>query len=119
MSSSKPPPCCGIAVLETAANPYAAVLGKPENAGIRLNLAAAFNGSAAYAAALIARYFIFSNIEYTKAELAAMPSAEKIAYLNSESAAVKGPYLALADDVANSECVADSRGIWAMAINNE
>jgi MFS transporter, FHS family, L-fucose permease len=87
---------CGIAVLETAANPYAAVLGKPENAGIRLNLAAAFNGSAAYVAALIARYFIFSNIEHSKAELAAMPAAEKLAYLNSESSAVKGPYLVLA-----------------------
>src|SRR6476469_1331273 len=35
---------CGIAMLETAANPYSAVLGPPESAGIRLNLAASFNG---------------------------------------------------------------------------
>lgn len=87
---------CGIAVLETAANPYAAVLGPQETAGIRLNLAAAFNGSAAYVASLVGRYFILSNIEHTKEQLAAMPPAEKLAYLNYESSAVKGPYLVLA-----------------------
>ena len=87
---------CGIAVLETAANPYAAVLGPQETAGIRLNLAAAFNGSAAFVAALIGRNFILSNIEHTKEELAAMPVAEKLAYLNTESDAVKVPYLVLA-----------------------
>src|SRR5436190_10735511 len=38
---------CGIAVLETAANPYMAVLGPQESSGIRLNLAASFNGLAA------------------------------------------------------------------------
>jgi FHS family L-fucose permease-like MFS transporter len=87
---------CGIAVLETAANPYAAVLGPPESAGIRLNLAAAFNGSAAFVAAIIGRNFILSGIEHTKEELAAMPGTEKLAYLNSESSAVQIPYLVLA-----------------------
>jgi FHS family L-fucose permease-like MFS transporter len=87
---------CGIAVLETAANPYAAVLGPQETAGIRLNLAAAFNGSAAFVAAIIGRNFILSGVEYTPEQLAAMPEAEKLAYLNFESSAVKGPYLVLA-----------------------
>src|ERR1043166_5032896 len=41
---------CGIAMLETAANPYAAVLGPPESASVRLNLAASFNGLAAFVA---------------------------------------------------------------------
>src|SRR5829696_8791841 len=35
---------CGLASLETAANPYAAVLGSPQSANFRLNLAASFNG---------------------------------------------------------------------------
>jgi FHS family L-fucose permease-like MFS transporter len=82
--------------LETAANPYAAVLGPQETAGIRLNLAAAFNGSAAFVAAIIGRNFILSGVEYTPEQLAAMPEAEKLAYLNFESSAVKGPYLVLA-----------------------
>ncbi len=87
---------CGIAVLETAANPYAAVLGPPETAGIRLNLAAAFNGSAAFVAAIVGRNFILSGVEHTKEELAAMTPAAKEAYLNFESSAVQVPYLVLA-----------------------
>lgn len=35
---------CGLAVLETAANPYAAELGEPATAASRLNLAQSFNG---------------------------------------------------------------------------
>ena len=35
---------CGLVILETAANPYASVLGSPETAASRLNLAQSFNG---------------------------------------------------------------------------
>ncbi|MDE5877180.1 MAG: MFS transporter [Muribaculaceae bacterium] len=35
---------CGLAVLETAANPYAAELGVPDTAASRLNLSQSFNG---------------------------------------------------------------------------
>lgn len=83
---------CGIAMLETAANPYSAVLGPPESAGIRLNLAASFNGLAAFVAPLVGTTFILSGVEHSKAELAAMPVAEKIIYLNSEAASVRIPY---------------------------
>src|SRR5205085_12379371 len=38
---------CGLAMLETTANPYAAILGPVEGAGTRLNLAASFNGLSA------------------------------------------------------------------------
>jgi len=86
---------CGIATLETAANPYAAVLGKPETAGIRLNLAAAVNGLAVFIAPLVGTLFILSGIEHSKTALAAMPFAERTAYLASESASVKMPYLFL------------------------
>jgi MFS transporter, FHS family, L-fucose permease len=86
---------CGIAVLETAANPYAAVLGKPETAGIRLNFAAAINGLAVFIAPLVGTLFILSGISHSKEQLAAMPAAEKMAYLASESASVKIPYLTL------------------------
>ena len=84
---------CGIAMLETAANPYSAVLGPPETAGIRLNLAAAFNGLAAFVAPLVGTAFILSGVEYTQAELAAMPDAERLAYLDSEAASVRLPYM--------------------------
>lgn len=86
---------CGLATLETAANPYAAILGPPESAGTRLNLAASFNGLAAFLAPLIGRTFILSGVEYTPAKLHAMPEVERFAYLNHEAGAVKLPYIIL------------------------
>jgi FHS family L-fucose permease-like MFS transporter len=35
---------CGLCIIETGAHPYATVLGPPENAAMRINVAAAFNG---------------------------------------------------------------------------
>ncbi|MEO6733607.1 MAG: L-fucose:H+ symporter permease [Ferruginibacter sp.] len=86
---------CGLAILETAANPYAAILGPPETSSIRLNLAASFNGLAAMVAPIIGTAFILSGVEHTAAELALMPAAEKLSYLNSEASAVKLPYIIL------------------------
>jgi FHS family L-fucose permease-like MFS transporter len=87
---------CGIATLETAANPYSAILGPPETSGVRMNLAASFNGLAAFVAPLVGTAFILSGVEHSKEELAAMPGAEKIAYLGSEASSVKMPYLVFA-----------------------
>lgn len=86
---------CGLAMLETAANPYAAILGPPESSSTRLNLAASFNGLAAFIAPLIGTAFILSGVEHTNAKLNSMPSAERLAYLNQEAAAVKMPYIIL------------------------
>ncbi len=86
---------CGLTVLETAANPYAAILGEPESATTRLNLAASFNGLAAMVAPIIGANFILSGKEYTATQLAAMPESDKMSYLFSEAASVKTPYLVL------------------------
>ncbi|MDO7846221.1 L-fucose:H+ symporter permease [Hymenobacter sp. M29] len=86
---------CGLTTLETAANPYAAVLGPPESATSRLNLAASFNGLAVFVAPIIGANLILSGKEYTKAQLAAMPDAIRTTYLNHEAAAVKLPYIVL------------------------
>lgn len=86
---------CGLTTLETAANPYAAVLGPPEGATSRLNLAASFNGLAAMVAPVVGTRLILSGKEYSVAQLAAMPEATRVAYLNGEAAAVKLPYIAL------------------------
>jgi MFS transporter, FHS family, L-fucose permease len=86
---------CGIAVLETAANPYAAILGPQETASTRLNLAASFNGLAAFVAPLVGTAFILSGIEHSAEELAAMPLTQKADYLNTEAASVKIPYIVL------------------------
>ncbi len=87
---------CGIAILETAANPYAAVLGNEKSASTRLNLGAAINGLAVLVGPLVGTKFIFSGINHTPEQLAQMPVADKLAYLNMESAAVKMPYIFIA-----------------------
>jgi len=86
---------CGLTILETAANPYAAVLGDPAGASTRLNLAASFNGLAAMVAPYVGATFILSGKEYTKEQLAAMPDASRLSYLMEEAASVKLPYIIL------------------------
>ncbi|MFY7887596.1 MAG: L-fucose:H+ symporter permease [Spirosomataceae bacterium] len=86
---------CGITLLETTANPYAAVLGDPAGATQRLNLAAAFNGIAAMVAPVVGTAFILSGKEFSKAEMDAMPAVEKATYLLHEASSVILPYIIL------------------------
>ncbi|KAF1687903.1 L-fucose:H+ symporter permease [Pseudoxanthomonas broegbernensis] len=85
----------GLAFLETSANPLMTVLGPPEGAARRLNLAQAFNPLGAITGVLVGRHFILSGVEHTPAQLAAMAPAAREAYLASESAAVQVPYLVI------------------------
>ena len=59
---------CGLAFLETAANPYASILGKPETSAQRLNLAQSFNGLGVISGPLVGARFVFSNEHQTIAE---------------------------------------------------
>ena len=86
---------CGLTILETAANPYAAILGNPATSSTRLNLAQSFNGLATFIAPIVGSIFILSGKEYTNQQLAAMPEIDKIAYLTNEAASVKLPYFIL------------------------
>lgn len=86
---------CGLTLLETTANPYAAVLGPPAKATSRLNLAASFNGLAAMVAGYIGTRFILSGKSYTPAELAAMTALDRNAYFMEEASSVKMPYIIL------------------------
>ncbi|KQT18024.1 fucose permease [Chryseobacterium sp. Leaf404] len=86
---------CGLAVLETAANPYITVLGPPEKATQRLNFAQSFNGLAASIAPIVGGIFILSEEPKSQAELSTLSEAAKLAYIQAETALVKGPYLIL------------------------
>lgn len=83
----------GLTFLETAANPYVTILGKPETATFRLNLAQSFNGVGAMIGPIIGAKFILSGNEHTKEELARMAPADLQQYLASEAATVKMPYM--------------------------
>ena len=85
---------CGLTLLETSANPYATILGSPEKAAWRLNLAATFNGLAAPLSTIVGR-FILSGKSHTQDELAAMTDAVRNNYFLTEASSVKIPYIIL------------------------
>jgi FHS family L-fucose permease-like MFS transporter len=51
---------CGLAFLETAANPYVTVLGDPASAESRINFSQSFNGLSIILGPIIGSLFIFS-----------------------------------------------------------
>lgn len=52
---------CGLAMLETSANPYATELGPPQTASSRLNLAQAFNGMGCIIGPVLAGTILFKD----------------------------------------------------------
>ncbi len=85
----------GLAFLETSANPLITVLGSPEKAAFRLNLAQSFNPLGALSGIFIGQQFILSGIEHDESALAAMSETARQAFYISEVKAVQGPYLVI------------------------
>jgi MFS transporter, FHS family, L-fucose permease len=86
---------CGLTILETAANPYATILGDPATSTQRLNFAQSFNGLAAFLAPILGGKFILSQNPIADTQLAAMTTQVRDAYLHQETATVKMPYIVL------------------------
>ena len=87
---------CGASVLETAANPFMAQFGPAETSERRLNFAQAFNPPGTIVGVIIGARFIFSGIEKTSVQVAAMKLAGTYAgYLHSELMRVVPTYLVL------------------------
>ncbi|GEO10138.1 L-fucose:H+ symporter permease [Segetibacter aerophilus] len=84
---------CGLAFLETAANPYITVLGDPKTATQRINFAQSFNGLAATLAPLVGGLFILSGQTYTPQEEAAMSQQQLSNYLQTEANSVQIPFI--------------------------
>lgn len=85
---------CGLTILETAANPYASLLGSPEKSTQRLNFAQSFNGLAATLAPIIGARIILTK-GYSEEELSAMSETARKLALASEASTVKTPYFVL------------------------
>lgn len=81
----------GLALLETAANPYAALLGDPATASRRLNFAQAFNGLAVTIAPIIGAGVILTK-DIPPEELNQMTPIAKQAALAAEASSVQLPY---------------------------
>ena len=86
---------CGITILETAANPYMTVLGDPNTATQRLNFAQSFNGLAAFVAPIVGGQFILAEDPLSPEQVAALSAADRLQYIQTETAVVKGPYVIL------------------------
>jgi FHS family L-fucose permease-like MFS transporter len=87
---------CGLAFLETAANPYVTVLGDPATADRRINFSQSFNGLSIILGPVIGSLFIFSSKEYTNETLDAMPVDQAEAIRIAEAHSVQTPYLVIA-----------------------
>jgi MFS transporter, FHS family, L-fucose permease len=85
----------GITLLQVAANPYVAILGKPETASSRLNLSQALNSLGTTIAPYFGSLLILSMAVKTMEEIKALKPEELSAYRLAESGAVQVPYLGL------------------------
>ena len=85
----------GITLLQVAANPFVAVLGKPETASSRLTLTQAFNSLGTTIAPAIGSFLILSTAVKSKLEIAALSPQAADAYRLAEASSVQKPYLGL------------------------
>jgi FHS family L-fucose permease-like MFS transporter len=90
----------GLSFLETAANPFVSVMGPPQTGPARLNLAQSFYGIGAFLGPFLGGLFIFSGVEHSRADVAAMTPAALAAWRVAEAKAVQLPYLGVAAAVA-------------------
>lgn len=86
---------CGLAFLETAANPYVTALGPKKSSSLRLNFAQSFNGLAAFAAPIIGGRYILTDTNLSDNEIKALPTQELQQFITAEANSVKGPYLVI------------------------
>ena len=86
----------GMTVLQVAANPYVAVLGPPETASSRLNLAQAFNSLGTTIGPYLGGVFILSAIHKSTADLQAMNPDQLHSHRLLEASSVKLPYIGIA-----------------------
>ena len=86
----------GITLLQVAANPYVAILGKPETASSRLNLTQAFNSLGTTIAPYFGSLVILSVAVKSTEEIQRMDSSQMSAYKLTQASAVQVPYLWLA-----------------------
>jgi len=86
----------GLAFLETAANPFMVQLGPTATSERRLNIAQTCNSFGSILAVVVGNLFIFSGVELTDAQRAAMQSAGTYAaYLHKEVLRTAAPYVVL------------------------
>jgi FHS family L-fucose permease-like MFS transporter len=85
----------GITLLQVAANPFVAILGKPEFASSRLNLTQAFNSLGTTIAPYLGSMLILAVAVKSVADLKLLSPEQIEAYKLGEASSVQMPYLGL------------------------
>ena len=87
----------GLAILQTAANPYIVLIGPARTAAVRISIMGLLNKGAGILAPLAFTALVLADVaEFTQVRLDALPPAEKLLQLNELSARLIEPYLVLA-----------------------
>lgn len=85
----------GLAILQTASNPYVTIMGPIESAAKRISILGICNKLAGSVAPLILAYYILSDGDSFVKELAAMDETAKTAALNELARRVINPYIVM------------------------
>jgi glucose/galactose transporter len=85
----------GLAILQTASNPYVAILGPEESAAKRISIMGICNGVAGVIAPLILGAIVLSDADVVKEKLLILSGEQKLALLNSLASRVITPYLVI------------------------
>lgn len=85
----------GLAILQTAANPYIAILGPRESAARRISIMGICNKLAGAVAPLILAYYILQDGDTFVQSLSGLNEVARMAALDSLAARVIGPYLVM------------------------
>jgi MFS transporter, FHS family, L-fucose permease len=85
----------GLAVLQTASNPYVTILGPLESAAKRISIMGIFNKVAGSLAPIVLGAIVLSNADALVDSLGTMSAAEKAVELNALAAKVITPYLVI------------------------
>lgn len=84
----------GLAILQTAANPYVVVIGPRESAAARISVLGIANKLAGFIAPLVLTALVLSNMQdYTADKIAALDSAARSAALDTLALQLQTPYI--------------------------
>ena len=86
----------GLALLQTASNPYVTVLGPIESAAQRISIMGICNKLAGYVAVIVMGSIILKDVDAFKAKLLTLAPADKITELDALARRVINPYITIA-----------------------
>jgi len=86
----------GLALLQTASNPYVTVLGPLESAAQRISIMGICNKTAGILAVFILGGIVLKDVDALKAKLLTLSVAEKYTELNTLASRVVNPYITIA-----------------------